>query len=249
VSRSLSLGRTARRTMASFLNLFWRNDKGRWDRSYAEGHWGFLDSIEQGPRHRVIADLLRAREDAASSVLDVGCGTGALVPHLPDNVSRYVGIDLSSEAIRICRGRKDGHGDRTFMATSFDDYAPVESFEVIVFNEMLYYYPMRRIPEVIARARGLLTPGTGSIIVSIHERSLKKRAVWRRLRACMVPTESTTAVDPGTGNAWRIERYDVPGTTGGAADVEHVLQSSAESMRFLRSGDPADPGDTSPSKE
>jgi 2-polyprenyl-3-methyl-5-hydroxy-6-metoxy-1,4-benzoquinol methylase len=212
VSEGDTLTQTLRKTAASFLNLFWRNDERRWNRGYAEGHWTFLDAAEQEPRHRVIAGMLGIRGDAASSVLDVGCGTGALLCHLPDNVARYVGIDLSSEAIRICRNKRAGPADRTFDATSFDDYNTVERFGVIVFNEMLYYYPVRRIPEVLARARALLKPGNGTIIVSVHHRSLKKRAVWRRLHAWMHPAQRVEAVDPATGASWRIEQYDVLGT-------------------------------------
>jgi 2-polyprenyl-3-methyl-5-hydroxy-6-metoxy-1,4-benzoquinol methylase len=201
--------RTVRRTAASFLNLFGANDGRRWDRSYAEGHWSFLDSVQQRPRHYVIAGMLRARGSHAASVLDVGCGTGALVPHLPGNVSRYVGIDISGEAIRICRKHHVPFAGRTFEASGFDDYKCREGFQAIVFNEMLYYYPTRQIPRVIARACHLLKGEAGAIIVSVHDRSLKRRHVWRKLRTCMSPAESMGAVDSETGNSWRVELYDV----------------------------------------
>ncbi len=199
------------RTRASFLNLFWHNDKARWDRSYQRGHWSYLDSAQQGPRHHVIGDLLRGLGDDASSVLDVGCGTGALVPYLPETVSRYVGIDISGEAVRLCRERVDTGPDVAFLATSFDEYVPVGDFRVVVFNEMLYYYPLRRISGVIDRALGLLPRRGGTIIVSIHDRSLKRRALWRRLRARLSPTKSLRAAGPGTRTSWRIEQYNVTG--------------------------------------
>ena len=209
MSRDDSVRQTFRRTTASFLNLFGTNDGRRWNNSYAEGHWTFLDSVHQRPRHYVIAGMLRARGSHAASVLDVGCGTGALVPNLPGNVSRYVGIDISSEAIRICRKQHAPSAGRSFVASGFDDYECRESFQAIVFNEMLYYYPTRQIPRVIARARHLLKGGAGTIIVSVHDRSLKRRPVWRELRTCMSPAESMGAVDPETGNSWRVELYDV----------------------------------------
>jgi 2-polyprenyl-3-methyl-5-hydroxy-6-metoxy-1,4-benzoquinol methylase len=209
VSRNDSARQAVRRTAASFLNLFGQNDGRRWDRSYAEGHWTFLDSAQQRPRHYVIAGMLRARGSHAASVLDVGCGTGALVPHLPGNVTRYVGIDISGEAIRICREQYASSAHRAFEASGFDDYECREDFQAIVFNEMLYYYPTRQIPGVIARARHLLKGGAGAIIVSVHDRSLKRRPVWRKLRTCMSPAESMGAVDPETGNSWRVELYDL----------------------------------------
>jgi 2-polyprenyl-3-methyl-5-hydroxy-6-metoxy-1,4-benzoquinol methylase len=207
---------TFRRTTASFLNLFGRNDGSRWDRSYAEGHWSFLDSVQQRARHYVIAGMLRARGSDACSVLDVGCGTGALLPHLPDNVSRYVGIDISGEAIRICRQKSDPARDHTFVASAFEEFTPRETFRAIVFNEMLYYYPVRQIPDVLAHARDLLKAGTGAIIVSVHGHSLKRRPLWRKLRAWMSPAERMEAVDPETGNSWRIELYDLRNGNCGA---------------------------------
>jgi len=198
-----------RKTWVSFLNLFVNNDKRRWNQSYEEGHWTFLDSPQQSPRHYVIAGMLASLGEAGSHVLDVGCGTGALLPHLGSNVVRYVGIDLSSEAIRLCNERRDSCRDHAFIETAFEEYSPGECFDAIVFNEMLYYYSMSEIPAIIDRARNLLTRPTGTIIVSIHNRSLKRYHVWRRLQSCLVPAESTEITDMESGSSWRIRRYRV----------------------------------------
>ena len=209
MSQQESLSRRWRRTRASFLNLFAGSDARRWDESFAEGHWAFLDSVVQRPRHYAIAGMLRAAGASATSVLDVGCGTGALVPHLPTNVTRYVGIDISAEAVGVCRNKNLLGTGRTFQATSFDDYVPQEPFQVIVFNEMLYYYPLRRIAEVVSRATTLLIEGSGTIIVSVHNRSLKRYHVWKRLAACMVPAESVEAKSLDAGLSWKVKRYVV----------------------------------------
>jgi 2-polyprenyl-3-methyl-5-hydroxy-6-metoxy-1,4-benzoquinol methylase len=214
VRQSTSWVRTIRKTRWSFLNLFGRNEGARWDRSHADGQWTCLDSLQQCPRHYVIAGMVRVRGAQGASMLDVGCGTGALVPHLPLNVSRYVGIDISGEAIRGCR-EKHGHDrSRTFLTVPFEEYAPLDAFHVIVFNEMLYYYPVSRIPEVMSRARALLRCDAGTIIVSVHNRSLKRRQVWRQLHRCMSCTESTEAGSPSSGGSWRIKRYEVVGSHG-----------------------------------
>ena len=153
MEQGTSLKQSLSRTGLSFLNLFWKNDGGRWDRSYAAGHWDFLDSLQQCPRHYVIAGMLRALGADASRVLDVGCGTGALVPHLPGNVSRYVGIDISSEAIRLCREKHADGAHRSFEASAFEGFECRETFQVIVFNEMLYYLPLPAIPDAVSRER------------------------------------------------------------------------------------------------
>lgn len=209
-------GETVRRTTASFLNLFWSNDKRRWDRGYAAGYWSFLDSNRQSPRHIVIAEMLRAQGTAAASVLDVGCGTGALLPHLPKNVARYVGLDLSSEAIRICRAKYAARRGRSFVTAPFEKYTSAEPFRVIVFNEMLYYYALRRVPGIVRRAQALLDNHLGTLIVSIHDHCPKKRRLWKRLHAFGTPVESTEAADDETGMSWRIERYETPASWASA---------------------------------
>ncbi len=196
-----------RRTRASFLNLFGRNDADRWNQAFAEGQWTLLDSPHQCPRHYVIAGMLRATGGVDAGVLDVGCGTGALVPHLPANVTRYVGIDIASEAVRICRDKHLPAPGRSFETAAFDAYVPSEPFDVIVFNEMLYYYPVGQIPEVLAHARSVLKRGAGTIIVSVHNRSVKRFHVWRALAANMSAVEATVASNRMTGLSWRIVRY------------------------------------------
>ncbi len=210
----MSLPTSMRRTAGSFLNLFWRNEKGRWDKGFVQGHWSFLDSAQQSPRHHVISGMLQERGKRATSMLDVGCGTGALLPHLPANVTRYVGLDLSSEAIRLCRSRSNGHQGRSFVATPFESYTSKTPFQVIVFNEMLYYYPLRRISEMLDRARALLTSSHGAVIVSVHDHCPKKRALWKRLHARLTPAQRAEAADPETGMSWRIELYEMRGVEG-----------------------------------
>ena len=46
-----------------------------------------------------------------SSVLDVGCGEGAISDFLlPQQKARYVGIDISKEAIHLAKTRRGHHG-------------------------------------------------------------------------------------------------------------------------------------------
>ena len=71
-------------------------------------------SQEQHDRKlRHIAQLLGARLSRDSSVLDVGCGFGSLVDHLPE--CQYTGIDLVTEFVEEARSR---HPDRHFEVRS-----------------------------------------------------------------------------------------------------------------------------------
>jgi 2-polyprenyl-3-methyl-5-hydroxy-6-metoxy-1,4-benzoquinol methylase len=72
------------------------------------------------------------------SLLDVGCGEGALADYLNEEQKKnYVGIDLSKEAVRIAKEKRGFN----FIQASAETYTPLpgQSFDLIVFNEMLYY--------------------------------------------------------------------------------------------------------------
>src|SRR5262249_47190801 len=82
-----------------------RTTQATWDRQYARGEWEGLKSVEESERYRHVADLCRLGH-VRPTILDVGCGEGVLLDwllHVTGAMPRYVGIDLSAEAIRRAR--------------------------------------------------------------------------------------------------------------------------------------------------
>lgn len=71
----------------------------------------------------------------------------------------YVGIDISKSAIDLATFKRNG---LTFIHVSAESYNPNKLFDVIVFNEILYYMNHR---AIIKRFVDLLSPN-GIIIVS-----------------------------------------------------------------------------------
>jgi ubiquinone/menaquinone biosynthesis C-methylase UbiE len=61
-------------------------------------------------------------------VLDIGCGTGSLALRLAPAAAHVHGLDLSSEMIRIARGKATAQGvdNVTFHVAAFDDSVPFE---------------------------------------------------------------------------------------------------------------------------
>eukprot|EP01039_Chlorochromonas_danica_P000130 gene130-138_t len=136
----------------------------KWDREWRSGSWDFLEAVPiERARISVIGSvLIPAYSPINGSVLDIGCGEGAIADFLhPEQKKHYVGIDLSKEAIHLAI-KKRGI-PMTFVHAAAHNYQPERLFDVIVFSEVLYYVNYARI---LIQYEEWLTP-TGIIIISI----------------------------------------------------------------------------------
>lgn len=145
-----------------------------WDEQYASGAWDYLHSAREAARYALIVGYCRCFSSRAA-VLDVGCGEGLLQRLLFPSYSRYLGIDLSGVAIGHARARASGAANTAFAQADGRDYVPAEEFDLVVFNECLYYFPQPL--EVVRRYERHLRD-TGAIILSnvISRRSHLARA-------------------------------------------------------------------------
>jgi SAM-dependent methyltransferase len=115
-------------------------------------------------RNAITATLIRSYAPAAKSVLDVGCAAGLLGVQLAaQGVRRYVGIDLSEVAIQKGRESLAALAGPTFSfqlgAADLIQFGPDgERFDVIVFNEVLYYIPVETAVAQAIRFSSFLQP-------------------------------------------------------------------------------------------
>jgi 2-polyprenyl-3-methyl-5-hydroxy-6-metoxy-1,4-benzoquinol methylase len=107
-----------------------------WENEYKTGEWDFLGELDEGPRYSVIAHYCGGLKPGGS-ILDIGCGEGILFGRLASRC-RYVGIDISEEAIARASARAGGNAE--FIAADAAVYTPRDFFDVIIFNEVLYYF-------------------------------------------------------------------------------------------------------------
>lgn len=172
VSRGL-LPETLRASLKSYRGL--RFAGSQWDSEYASGAWQWLRSSQELPRYSVIVGYCRHIRPSGS-VLDIGCGEGLLARWLANECSRYVGVDLSAEAIALARAKNLPFAE--FVVADAKDFRPSAQFDVVAFNECLIYF--ERPAELVTRLAGALTPG-GAIIVSLNE-GVMSHQIWRMLR-------------------------------------------------------------------
>lgn len=128
-----------------------------WNREYAEGRWKCLEAM---PGNCVYPHL--EKHARAGSILDLGCGPGAVGNELNAAAySSYTGVDISDVAIEKARRRTDlnGRTDKNeYFQSDILSYMPKKQYDVILFGDSLYYLPYLQIPGILARYSKYLKP-------------------------------------------------------------------------------------------
>ncbi len=85
-----------------------------------------------------IGFFLRERNIRPESLLELGCGTGALITECQrrDYAQRYSSVDYSPEAISYLSSHSPGIQSLAADITS-DDFAPAESYDVVILSHVL----------------------------------------------------------------------------------------------------------------
>jgi len=131
-------------------------------RSFAElherRHWWFVG------RRRILASLLEdlLREGRDLRILDIGCGTGGMIPVLSP-FGRVTGIDPSEDAVRYSRER---YGEAAeFLRVDFPrEIPPGEGHDLVTLFDVLEH--LDDDAEALRRAAGLLREG-GRMVLTV----------------------------------------------------------------------------------
>lgn len=174
--------------------------RSQWDVEFAEGRWSYLADLDEMARYSVIAGYCQQLKPGGR-ILDVACGQGVLLDRLDRNkFSRYVGIDISSSSVSRQSNRT---AQADFLVADVSAYVPrALPWDVIVFNECLYYFtdPL----GVTGRYRAILEAG-GIFVVSMHL-TVETRKMWRALDAAYAQLDAVT-VTHGSQVSWIVKVY------------------------------------------
>ena len=151
---------------------------------YSSGRYDYLRGLSELVHYSVLIGYCHYLKPAGS-ILDVGCGEGILQERLePGKYSRYIGIDISHEAIRRASDRQDAK--TLFITADVLTYIPPEQFDIIVFNECLYHFDE---PLNVLRKYESFLKDDGIFLVSIcdHEST---SPIWKMLEAVYAPEDA-----------------------------------------------------------
>ena len=117
-------------------------------------------------RRRFVDEFLKPHPDA--KLLDAGCGTAALLDHLPPGVV-YVGSDVNPAYLASARRRYGGRG--TFvLARAGDDAEVGDGFDFVVAMALLHHLDDDEVHRLLESAARRLRPGGAfvSIDPTVH---------------------------------------------------------------------------------
>ncbi len=109
--------------------------KNKWEKEFSSGRWDCLNSNPTERARSAIIGMYCQKFSPTGKILDVGCGLGTVVDFLNNSQKKkYLGLDISREALK--RARKK---NVNFQNVDFAKFRSKTKFDIIIFNEVLYY--------------------------------------------------------------------------------------------------------------
>jgi 2-polyprenyl-3-methyl-5-hydroxy-6-metoxy-1,4-benzoquinol methylase len=178
--------------------------KRDWNVEYGSGSWNYLENTCELVRYSAVIGYY-THYWQGGTVLDVGCGSGVLQRRLRfAGYSHYIGIDFSELAIAQAQMLADD-ASAEFCRADAEVYTPQVALDVIIFNEVLYYFA--KPINVVQRLMPAVNPG-GGCIVSMFRKASNKR-IWRDIDQ-VVSIEDAVQVTNRDGVTWDIKIFQRP---------------------------------------
>ena len=184
-ARQLIYSVTALRRLVEREKMAPEENKAHWDDLMLGAQFSTYlgGTIDVDGSNAITSLMLKFHAVDRPAILDIGCSAGTLVSAV-HSFERYFGTDVSSVAINAARQIAaeifpDRPGDINFETADLRLFKPSATFDVIVFNEVLYYLNCDQAVNEVHRFVKSLNTG-GLIIVSMKDDG-KSRAIFKLL--------------------------------------------------------------------
>lgn len=138
-----------------------QNQGRQWGRHAARYDELFLDAFHPGVESPLPAALAAVPEPGEKTIVDLGCGTGPLLPHLVGRFGRVIALDFAPAMLARARQRLGEDADRVhFLARpmhELDDLAG--TIDVAVAVNSVVMPDVRLIDTTLRAIRAALKPG------------------------------------------------------------------------------------------
>jgi 2-polyprenyl-3-methyl-5-hydroxy-6-metoxy-1,4-benzoquinol methylase len=135
---------------------------------YFSGDWDVLDKAHTTK----VVDIVEAHANGGD-ILDMGCGPGHLSEALnPLRYSSYHGVDVSDVALEMARKRTNEKV--SFQLSEMDNACFDKQFDVILFEESLYFLPFYKSKKILLQYSAHLKKNGVFIVTIIDVKRFKK---------------------------------------------------------------------------
>lgn len=134
-------------------------------------YFAVYDALNASPVYDGLLNEISQEADIKEgmNIIDVGVGTGNLVPKLERFGAKVTGVDFSPEALELCSKKNPSavchRVDISKPLTSFKD----DEFDRIVSNNTLYNIDRELRPAVLKELYRILKPGSKIVISNVHQ--------------------------------------------------------------------------------
>lgn len=174
-----------RKNAAYFLPFYHQYNAYLFNRRYRKGLAPWSEISEE-----LFGWLSELREEAlvlapGGRILEIGCGDGALTSRLSKNSRDVIGLDISTEAIRLAK--KHERRNLKFSVHNIE-HDPLEGENsLIICEDVLYYIPFISMRKVTKKLTGALVEGGILLVIDYLPEDMETRYYYQLLSQFLAP--------------------------------------------------------------
>jgi 2-polyprenyl-3-methyl-5-hydroxy-6-metoxy-1,4-benzoquinol methylase len=171
----------------------------KWNREYLQGKWDHLTSLSECGRNAIIGMYCNYFH-RRTEILDVGCGIGNITKYI--KFKNYLGIDISKVALKKAKSKKIKNCK--FINVSAEEFFTKKKFDIIIFNEVLYYLDAL---AILNKFESFLKKD-GFFVISMWENP-KTLKLWKKIEKTYNCIDSTKVIHMKSGNKWNVGIFTI----------------------------------------